>query len=185
MRDLEELFRRYPGRPLMREAARAYRRCWARARSAGPLTGSYYWVPLPGRDGCIHWTLQEFFDHWQPSSDHSYVWKHIRDSLELHWQRSMKGIGYCSLPRGRVSARLNDGGFSVMTEPVIYHGHDSPLGDQGLETIRQAFHLAAGVKAIFDEHEQMIAGQPESLTRALRLDLGLKGVELSELDWDG
>lgn len=169
MRDLEEIFRRHPDCPPMREAARTYRRAWAKARVCGaPLTGSYYWVPRPRPAGEIVWSVQEFFDCWRPSSDHVYVWQHVRDSLELRWGRSFPDIDYRSLPRGRVICRVGSGENFGKTELVIYHGDDSPLGRRGLALVRRAFQLPHNTPAVFDEHEQTI------------LDLGLNGVKLSE-----
>jgi len=170
----------------MREAARNWLRHLTRNRADGsPLTGSYYWVPTLDRDGRLSWEVKEFFDGWLPSSNHTYVWRHVRDHLERHWKRSLKGIGYCSLPRGRIcrtrSIRL-DRRFPA--SPVIYHGNDCPLDAPGLRLVRDKFNLPPNTPAVFDIHEQLIPGEPESLSRALGIDLKLNVPDLADFDDD-
>lgn len=176
--NLDRIFDQYPDLPPMRRAAREWLRYATRNRWDGkPLTGSYYWIPDRGLDGRLAWACEEFFDAWLPSSDHSYVWLHVRDVLEYLWRRSLKDIDYCCLPRGRVCRTLPAiDQSSSRSKLVIYHGQDCPLGPTGLRIVRTKFQIGPDVPAIFDEHEQMIAGQPEALSRRLNVDLGLSGV---------
>ena len=171
----------------MREGVRRYLRTAALTLAQEknrPLTGAYYWVPLPDRSGQrIRWMLQAFFDDWRPTSDHVYVWRHVQDSLNIRWRRSFQKVDYCSLPRGRVCRLVAQDSSRQNGPPIIYHGNDAPLGSGHLDEVRSVFYLPAVTPAILDEHEQMIAGQPEELCRVLGIDLGLKGVIASDLDW--
>lgn len=151
-------------------------------RSPGrPLTGAWYWVPQRTERG-ICWEVEAFYDGWEPSSDHVVIWPMVRRIVESNWNCSLKGIEYCSLPRGRVSQMILPRG----TPPrfAIYHGNDSPLGPSGLLRVRECFQPPNDCQVLFDEHERCIAGQPEALSGALGYDLGVRGVEQSELDWD-
>lgn len=147
-----------------------------RAAGRTPLTGGWYWVPLPVGDG-VTWQVQAFYDCWSSPSDHVHVWRHVRDSLEHHWRRRLPRIECYALPRGRVSLRTDSGVIA------IYHGRDAPRGFGGLAAVRRAFNLPRSAKALFDEHEQCIARQPQALERALECELGLRGVEEHSLDW--
>src|SRR4051794_6534463 len=162
--DLNQLYRRYPTSPVMREAARNWLRAMARGDVSGkPLTGSFYWIPLPNQDGGLSWEIKEFFDQWLPSSDHAYVWRHVRDFLEHRWKRSLTDVGYCCLPRGRVCETL----FGRRPDAVVYHGGDCPVGAVGLNLIRQKFNLGPHVRAVFDEHEQRLLSDARSLAALL------------------
>jgi len=180
--NLEEIYR-LCNTPELRDRARALLRQRTRTQAKGrPLTGAYYWVPVPSRTAKkgYRWKIQEFFDGWTPSSDHVYVWKHVVDSLERAWGRNVKDCDYCSLPRGRICRREpKSAGYA------LYHGNDSPVGPEGLVKVAALFNLVGRCKFIFDEHEQMIAGQPEILSRRLGVDLKLQGVEISSLDAEG
>jgi len=186
--DLEAILHNENYNASMREGVRAYLREVALVlakEQQRPLTGAYYWVPLPNdSDQGIQWTLQAFFDDWRPNSDHVYVWRHVQDSLRTKWRRSFEDIDYCSLPRGRVSRILNPSSSMRPGPPVIYHGGDAPIGFGGLDEVREVFNLPTTTPAVFDEHEQMIAGRPEELSRVLKIDLGLRGVIATELDWE-
>jgi len=104
MRNLEDLFDRYSDQPDMREAARWWRRAATRSIFRGrPLTGTYYWAPVPGRFGVVEWELQEFYDCWLPSADFEYTAKHIQDSLAIRWGREISMQGVRQLPWGVVS----------------------------------------------------------------------------------
>ena len=183
---LDRLFRRYPDSSVMREAAREWLRHLTRSRAEGtPLTGSYYWVPEFDTSGHLVWEVKEFYDGWLPSSDHVCVWLHVLDLLERRWKRNLKSIGYCSLPRGRVcldqTVRPDK---ATASRFVIYHGNDCPLGSSGFEQVRRKFNLPVDTRAIFDLHEQMIPGEPESLSRALGIDLKLTAPDSSDLNDD-
>lgn len=144
-----------------------------------PLTGAWYWLPIK-QDLKVIWSIETFFDVWQPSSDHIYIWRYVLRLLEYRWQRTLRGIDYCSLPRGRVSRMLvrQDGPVHA-----VYHGDDSPVGKRGLMKVKQCFQLPRDCREIFDEHERCIAGQPEALSEALGYDLHVRGVAASDLDW--
>ena len=172
--DLDRLFRRYPELPIMRESARQWLRHLTRNKADGkPLTGSFYWVPQLDRSGQLTWEIEEFFDGWLPSSDHSYVWLHVRDNLERQWKGNWNDAGYACLPRGRVCQSTSLGPADAALRIVIYHGNDCPLGSAGLALVREKFNLAEDTPAIFDIHEQMIQGDleliPKPLGRRLRL----------------
>ncbi len=171
---LERLFRLYPNRPLMREAVRNWLRELARTEFVGvPLTGAYYWVPMLGQNGQVTWQINEFFDHWLPSSDHVYVWRHVRDYLQSHWQSKLKRVGCCSLPRGRVCRPCITGPDGrISTTPVIYHGNDCPLGAAGFEFIRSKFNLDQSARSVFDVHEQMLTEDAAFISQILGIDLG-------------
>ena len=156
------------------------------AANGKPLTGAYYWVPLPGDDNTIRWTVQEFFDGWRRSSDHVDIWRHVVDSLEFHWNRTIPAdVDYGSLPRGRICQTL----FNQRHKPkrpayALYHGNDSPLGRTGLQQIKRLFNQAGDCALVFDDHEQMISGDPEALSSALGFELGLHGVRLLDTPID-
>lgn len=147
-----------------------------RAAGRALLTGGWYWVPLPKGDDTA-WQVQAFYDCWQSSSAHVSVWRHVRDSMQHHWRLKLPWVECYSLPRGRVSQRADNGVF------VIYHGRDAPRGSGGLAAVRRAFNLPRSTPAVFDEHEQCIAGQPEVLERALGIKLDIRGIDASSLDW--
>lgn len=181
--DLDRLFADHRSRGDRENHRRAVRAA-TRLNRQGPLTGAWYWVPLPGDGGKLVWEIQEFFDCWG-RTDHVHIWSHVIDSLSHHWRRSFPGIDYCSLPRGRVATPIVHGRVRKrLPAAAIYHGNDSPLGDQGIAIVRESFNLAPTARAIFDEHEQCIAGQPQALSRALGIDLGIIGVAISDLDYD-
>ena len=186
--DLEAILHNENYNASMREGVRAYLREVALVlakEQQRPLTGAYYWVPLPNdSDQGIQWTLQAFFDDWRPNSDHVYVWRHVQDSLRTKWRRSFEGIEYCGLPRGRVSRIINPRSSMRPGPPVIYHGGDAPIGFGDLDVVKRAFNLPATTPMVFDVHEQMISGQPEELRRVLKIYLGLRGVTATELDWE-
>lgn len=182
--DIDQLFAHRKSRA-ERETDRRAVRAAARQVAQGPLTGAWYWVPLPAGEGRLAWEVQEFFDCWASSSDHVHIWKHVIDSLRHHWQRSFAGIEYCSLPRGRVATPIVHRHRSRRPPAAaIYHGNDSPLGQGGIALVKASFNLPASTPVIFDEHEQCIVGQPEALSRALGVELGITGVGISDLDYD-
>ena len=158
----------------LREATR-------QASGVTPLTGAYYWIPRPDRDDTIEWQVHAFYDTWGYSTGHVDVWKHVQDSLHRHWGKSVRAVDYASLPRGRVCQsrlRLAAGTTTVF---AIYHGNDCPIGTRGLRVVRQAFNLDRDAPAFFDEHEQMIVGQPDHLSRTIKSDLRLKKIETREV----
>lgn len=173
--DLEAILHNENYDASMREGVRTYLREVALVlanEQQRPLTGVFYWVPLPhDSDQRNQWTLQAFFDEWRPTSDHVYVWQHVQDSLRTKWRRSFEQIEYCSLPRGHVSRVLNPNSSIRPGPPVIYHGGDAPIGFGELDEVRGVFNLSVTTPAVFDEVEQMIAGQPEKLSCQLKINL--------------
>jgi hypothetical protein len=179
--DLDEILRNplYDGR--MREAARTYRRHRCRAMAKGrPLTGTFYWVPIPTKRG-IEWTIQEFFDCWKPSGGHVYVWKHIQDSLNVRWGRRGQGVDYRSLPRGRVSmlsapsARWESGRY------LIRLGGGCPVSPANLSKIRKRFNLDPSTPAVIDERFSVDPDQAAALAQTFgcRSDFrSVNGVEI-------
>ncbi len=183
---LDSLFRRYPDWPLLREAARQWRRELGRRRACGaPLKGAFYWIPLPLDTGQVKWEVREFFDDWLPSSDHVHVWEHVRDYLEFCWKRDLSSVEYCCLPRGRVcqsQVRTATGG--MRNDFVIYHGGDGPASNDDFGQVRAKFNLAANSRTAWDEHEQMLPEDIASLTAELGIDvraaLATKGQQSDE-----
>jgi len=180
--DLDQLLKQC-ATPSKRDAVRRRLREETRqANSKAPLTGSYYWVPLPGRRDAVEWRLDTFYDTWGASSGHVDVWKHVQDALSWYWGKSMHAVDYASLPRGRVCrSRLRSAADGSTTVFAIYHGNDCPIGRSGLRVVRRAFNLSHKAPAFFDEHEQMIVGQPDHLSRTIEYDLRLKKIETREV----
>lgn len=176
--DLDRLFAKFTSRAAREAERRRLREATLAAAGRTPLTGGWYWVPLPHGDR-VEWHVQAFYDCWRSQSDHVLIWRHVRDSLAHHWRRRLPRVQCYSLPRGRVSRRADSG---VIT---IYHGNDAPRGAGGLAAVRRAFNLPRSTQAFFDEHEQCIAGQPEALSWALGIELGIIGVAVPQLDYDG
>lgn len=181
--DIDQLFTEGMS-PSEREVKRIALRAATRRQHCEPLTGAWYWAPLPSGRGSVEWEIQEFFDCWG-RTDHVHIWRHVLDSLTCLWRRSFVRIDYCSLPRGRVAMPILHGrGSTRQPAAAIYHGNDSPLGERGIALVRKSFNLPFSSRAIFDEHEQCIAGQPQALSRVLGIDLGITGVVISDLDYD-
>lgn len=170
MVDLDELYRRYPASPAMREAARNWLRALVRTKAGRkPLTGSFYWIPKTDCRREVTWEIKEFFDEWLPSSDHAYVWQHVQDVLEHRWKRPLDSVGYCCLPRGRVcNSQFVGPSGKERVVTVIYHGDDSPTGAADLDQVRKKFNLNPQVRAVFDDHEQRLPDDVACLTSALR-----------------
>ena len=170
---LDDLFRRYPQWPTMREAARNWLRELTRNHAEGsPLPGSFYWVPTLDGRGQLSWQIKEFFDDWASGSDHVAVWPHVRDYLQSQWNRNLRGIGYCSLPRGRVCrSRVRGPNGRMQTALVTYHGNDWPSTVDGPVIVRARFNLPVTTPLVFDIHEQTIPGEPESLSEILGIDV--------------
>lgn len=174
--DLDRMVAALGSRAAREAERRRLRELTLQAARGEPLTGGWYWMPMPGNGG-VTWQVQAFYDCWRSPSDHVCIWRHVRDALEAAWMRRLTDIECYSLPRGRVSRRADN------NQLVVYHGQDAPRGAGRLTAIRCAFNLPRSTPAAFDEHEQCIAGQPEALSRALRCGLGIKGVQASTLDW--
>ena len=161
--------------PAQRENLRFRLREATRQQSGNaPLVGAYYWVPIPIRLNTIQWRLDVFYDAWGFSTGHVDIWKHVQDTLRWYWGKSVRAVDYASLPRGRVCRSRLRSATGTKTVFAIYHGNDCPIGRKGLRAVRSAFNLGCDAMPFFDEHEQMIIGQPDHLSRTIDFDLRLK-----------
>lgn len=163
------------------DVRRQLREATRQAPGRTSLTGAYYWVPRPDCRDTIEWRVHEFYDTWGYSTGHVDIWKHVQDSLRWYWGKSVQAVDYASLPRGRVCRSRLRSAAGTKTVFAIYHGNDSPIGRQGLRAVREAFNLGRDAPAFFDEHEQMIIGQPDHLSRTIDFDLRLKKIETREV----
>ena len=76
---------------------------------------------------------------------------------------------------GAHPVRLHSSGET--TAYLILHGRDAPL-IEWLTVVASRFDLPPGrTRILYDEHERMIAGDPEAVERVLGVDLGLRGIE--------
>jgi len=170
--------------PQMRLAVRNIRNR-AIIESKVPQSGAYWWLPRP--DG--QWELDVYYDsEFRGNTMHDIMWKkYVLDRLAILWDkdpaklRRAIGDNYAGLPRGRVGKIM--GGF------VLSHGDDAPIKN-GLRKVLSAFNLSAlakidpkKVKVAADEHETMLAGDPEAVQQTIQADLGLKGKSMA-LDFD-
>lgn len=143
--------------------------------SRAPQSGAYWWVPTP--DGS--WYLETFFDsEFAGNTMHDFIWRrYMMDVLGVLWNKDPRklarviGDEYTGLPRGRVNKVGN--GFTVV------HGGDAPVRNAE-DKIISTFNLYraykdGNVKFMDDEHETMMAGDPEAVQQALGVDLGLSG----------
>jgi hypothetical protein len=139
-----------------------------------PGTGAYYWVPVPTDPG-HHWVVYTSQGAGlDPDVGHTELWLSVLDRLAIAWGKDRASLRrrlqdrYAGLPRGRV------------THPsrpyLILHGRDAPL-IRWRSVVAELFDLPPGrIRSLYDEHERMIAGDPEAVERALGTDLGLRGV---------
>lgn len=167
--NLDDLFRKYPDCPQMRQAARTYRRAWTRNRfgvAGQTLTGCFFWVPEPGTEGAVQWELHEFFDCWKSGSEYGRVWRHIQDTVRIRWRRSIKHLSYWALPRGRV--RRVPGRSPVYR---ILHGGDYPAAGPGLENVRTVFNLSPTASERVCESERMMPGQLDGWFKTVGIGL--------------
>ena len=129
-----------------------------------PETGDYYCVPVP-TDAGRQWELCTSRDAGlDPDVGHTELWLFVLDRLAIAWAKDR----YAVLPRGRVTRPSRS--------YLILHGRDAPL-IHWRRTVAERFDLASGrIRSLYDEHERMIAGDPEAVERALGVDLGLRGL---------
>ena len=156
----------------MRRAIREYRSHLVLKEARRPLEGIYWWVPVPikGTDK-FEWTVVPFHEETYGELLHSEMWDHILDDMKANWGlKSIENLrqAYAGLPRGRLVKNPYDPGYT------IYHGNDSP---GPMSKVYSAFNFTprGNNKVVFDEHEQMLGGDPEELQRELGTDLGLSG----------
>lgn len=58
---------------------------------------------------------------------------------------------------------------------LVHHGGDAPVSGW-LRRVERRFGLQGQqLRALLDDHECMLAGDPEAVQRALGVDLGLRG----------
>jgi len=170
--------------PQMRLAVRNIRNR-AIIESKVPQSGAYWWLPTP--DG--KWELDVYYDsEFRGNTMHDIMWtKYVLDRLSILWNKDPAklkravGDNYAGLPRGRVGKIM--GGF------VLSHGDDAPIKN-GPKKVLAAFNLSGlvrtdskKVRVAVDEHETMLAGDPEAVQKALQADLGLKGNDMA-LDFE-
>lgn len=172
---LEMILEQYQD-PQMRLAVRNIRNR-AIIESKVPQSGAYWWLPTP--DG--GWELEVFYDsEYRGNTMHDIMWrKYVLDRLAILWNKDPQklrrqiGDNYAGLPRGRVG--------KAMGKFVVSHGDDAPIKN-GLKKVLAAFNLSGlartdpkKVQTAADEHETMLAGDPDAVQRALGVKLGLKG----------
>ena len=140
-----------------------------------PVTGAYYWVPVPADPG-LHWVVYTSRDAGlDPDAGHTELWPCVLDRLAIAWGKDHRRLRhrledrYAGLPRGRVTLPSRS--------YLILHGRDAPL-IEWLTVVASRFDLPPGrTRILYDEHERMIAGDPEAVERVLGVDLGLRGIE--------
>lgn len=171
---------------LMRESIRIKHRKTIR-ESRAPQSGAYWWFPQPAGNK-VKWSVIEFFDSdYHDNTLHMDLWPNVLELLAIKWQKNAKALyrslsdNYTALPRGRVNAGVADDGSRIPKVWYVVHGNDTPKG-ASMDSVLVAFNLpAARVKLSFDHHEQMDPEDCRQLQSALGVDLGLKGVDQSEL----
>ena len=139
-----------------------------------PLTGAYFWVPLPER-GEVAWDLVTCHDlkAWSAIS-HREFWPLILEVLAKNWNLDLQTLDrllhdhHTGLPRGRVTHPKS--GY------IVIHGDDAPAVVPGwLELVKIRFRLT-GVKVTpeYTEHEKMLGDDPKAVQAALGISLDLK-----------
>ena len=110
-----------------------------------------------------------------PDVGHTELWLLVLDRLAMSWAKDRRYLRrrledrYAGLPRGRVTRPSRS--------YMILHGRDAPLFEW-LGVVASRFDLPPGrIRSLYDEHERMIAGDPEAVERVLGVDLGLRGIE--------
>lgn len=139
-----------------------------------PLVGAYYWLPRPAELSC-HWDLVTCHCLGLGSDEgHTELWPAVVRQMAMFWRRDAEalfrrlGEHYAGLPRGRVTR--------VRGVYLIHHGGDTP-GKGGLGEVEIQFGLGGRrVRHVKDDHERMLAGDPEVVQGVLDADLGLRGV---------
>jgi len=164
--------------PFFEISQRQYRNAALR-EAKRPLTGPYYWIPLP--DGS--WDLLEFYDDdYGGYVDHSGVWEQVLLTLAMKWQKDpakLKQVlanAMFGLPRGRVVKLqgLNWG---------IAHGQDEPVGTD-LKQVKRAYNITqVATREWLDDHERMLPDMANQVQEVLGKDLELKVPSAEEL-WD-
>ena len=124
----------------------------AAARSPGPLTGGYYWLPTPS-GGSVAWGMLTCHDlGFDPDEGHFEMWASVIDRLASAWGRDRRRLRrllsrHCyGLPRGRVTRPDR--------RSLVLHGHDAPVADW-LGRVIERFGLdRRSLRLLHDEHER-------------------------------
>lgn len=157
--------------PVRAEAKRRFRQALILAESRQPQTGAYWFVPKS------KWEIYPFFESLHGEVLHANVWdRYLAKVISGHERPSRDlRLAYAGLPRGRVAI--------VNGQHVIYHGNDSPGGERGLKLVAKSFNLPS-YKAVFDDHEVMIAEHYYVVRAALGYKNKLKPPAEPEFDDD-
>jgi len=156
--------------PFFEASRRKYRNA-AHREARKPLTGPYWWIPLP--DGS--WDLAEFYDQDYPEQwiDHSTAWGQAVEVIALKWNKDpakLKQVlsnAMYGLPRGRV-VKMQGANWGIA------HGEDQPPGTN-LTQVKRAYNIAyVAVKEYFDDHERIIPEMAQQVQAALGKDLEMK-----------
>lgn len=136
-----------------------------------PLTGAYYWVPMPSPEG-VAWSLTTCHDLevWDGIS-HREFWPHILEILADIWNKDAETLKrrlrnrHTGLPRGRV----------VHPKPghVILHDNAAPVVGW-VDQVKSKFQLPE-VQAIseYDEFEKLSRDGFQKVREVLGVSLSL------------
>ena len=101
------------GHPQMRIVHWRFR-CAKRRVVGDPLTGAYYWIPLPDKQGEVVWELMEFFDlDYHEGVAHADAWPEVVNYLAVKWHKSPGVLqkrlanSLYGLPRGRGASAIS------------------------------------------------------------------------------
>jgi hypothetical protein len=147
-----------------------------------PLTGAYYWVPIPPLRS-LGWRVLSCHDlGFDEESSHLEIWPSVIPHLATVWRRDPRAMKrrlgrHCyGLPRGRVTC----------PEAVyqLLHGDDYPIPDW-TGPVSDAFGLhGCRVRPLFDEHEQRLTDDVRALARVLGSFLAHPDIGPSQRDLD-
>jgi hypothetical protein len=140
---------------------------FGRSRRLGPLTGGYYWVPIPGAES-IAWSVLTCHDlGFGPDYGHHDMWPSVTNYLARTWGREPGPLRdrlencYRGLPHGRINR--TDGRF------LLLHGDEVPVSDW-LERVVEQFILDGRAVALqYSEHYETISRH----RRAVNAEFGL------------
>ena len=139
-----------------------------------PLTGAYFWVPLPEQGG-VAWDLVTCHDlkAWSAIS-HREFWPLILEVLAKNWNLDLRTLDrllhdhHTGLPRGRVTHPKS--GY------LVIHGDDAPSAVANwFDLVKARFQLTGvNVTPELTEHEKMLGDDPQAVQAALGISLNLK-----------
>ncbi len=139
-----------------------------------PLTGAYYWIPVPRPDG-FDWELRTCHDlkRWDGIS-HREFWPSILEQLAPAWGfvpdafLDLLSDNYYALPRGRITKPKGN--------YMILQGDDAPLRNWKTIVIDRFLLRSLHVKILYDEHERVLSDDVLALEIALGINLNLPGM---------